>query len=214
MALSQLDLPSFILALVLAVPATANAASPKEARSNDVAASYILEDNGDLFRIMRANGAKCQITNDVTSFKISQHPTDRAMIYLERRGDLMILGKDIAVRGSNCPKATTKVLMRAVAKYSVVSSVDTTIVSAGLGKNGTFKAWNDRALALWNPNVREYSHNGNFGQPDRPFSSYVIFARGADGDILKVKGKEPASSKWDAGDYASILEFRERNHIQ
>ena len=46
----------------------------KNARKNDVADSYILADSGDLFRMVKGN--KCQITNNVSSFKVSQHPND------------------------------------------------------------------------------------------------------------------------------------------
>lgn len=181
----------------------------KNARSNDVASRYVLEDNGNFFRYVGRN--KCQITNRVDSFKVSQHKNDAAMVYFKRNGDLYVLHN--ASRSGNCPKASKKVIMNDVAKYNVVSSTKTTIVNLAVSRFGNFTAWDNNRALISKRGVKAYSMNNCYGT-GRSFSSYVAFAINSAGHIFKVKGKSPSSSKWDTSRrYNSVSDFVRKNNV-
>ncbi len=189
----------------------------KQARSNDVASQYTLDDRGNFFRQVGRN--KCQITNDVEDFKVSQHPNDVAMVYFIKKRDLYVLHN--TVRTGNCPKASTKVLQNNIAKkhgdyrYSVVSNTDTTIVNVALGENGRFTAWDDTKLVLDQSRVADYTMHGKFGVKGAPFSSYALFLINETGNVLKVKGNNPAGSLWDTSErFLDLAEFKAKYKIQ
>ena len=90
---------------------TLHSPSEKQARSNDIASSYELEHDGDLFRIMKdKKKTRCQITTNVSEIKISQHPKDVGMLYFKKNGNLYILRDQDTERGKTCP-ATDKSIM-------------------------------------------------------------------------------------------------------
>lgn len=182
----------------------------KNARSNDVASRYVLEDNGNFFRFV--GNQKCQITNNVDSFKVSSHPNDAAMVYFERDNDLYVLHN--ASRTGNCPKASKKVITSNVAKYNVVSSTQTTIVNLALSKSGTFTAWDNTTPVVSKTGVKSYSMSQCYGVSGKSFSTYVAFAINSAGHIFKVKGKSPGSSNWDtSARYNSVDEFVRKNNV-
>ena len=156
----------------------------KQARNNDVASKYTLKSNGDLFRTV--NGKECQVTNNVQSFKISQHPNDVAMIYFEKDNDLYILRN--ADRSGSCPKADKKVLMSSVKKYTVTSTKNTKIVNIALSNHGVLTAWNNSSSVLSESSIQNYSHNNCYGVDGKSFSTYVAFAITYRGEIIKIRG--------------------------
>ena len=221
-------LRSIAFMLVLAVFSTsAMADKTRNARSGDVASQYTLETDGDFFRTV--NGNKCQITNKVEDFKISMHPSDKAVVYFIREEsnssssyetyNLYVLHN--ASRTGQCPKASKKKIVSDVAyvdgkfKYNVVSNTNTTIVNVALNANGQFTAWDNNQVVLTQNNVEDYTLHNKFGVSGAPFSSYVVFAINDDGYVLKVKGKTPSSSKWDRGtQYSDLADFKRSNRIQ
>lgn len=212
----------FILGLATLGANLAAADQTKKARSNDLASEYILKDNGDLFRIIKSNGNKCQITNRVQDFKVSQHPRDAAMIYFIKNGDLYVLNNNWQSR-KPCPEAITKSIMSGVKKidgkykYTVVSNTDTEIVNLALDDSFSrqFVAWDNKKVVFKSGNVVDYQNHGKYGVRGAPFSSYVAFALTRDRCIIKVKGKDPENSKADCSRYFdSIREFKEVNGIK
>lgn len=204
----------FATALVLALSAASGAQAKdivKKARANDVADTYVLTDEGTLYRTV--NGRRCDVTTNVDNFKISQHPNDRAMVYFKKNGDLYVLGR--SAPSYSCPKANTKVLMENVKKYSVTSNTQTTIVNAALSKSGKFVAWDNVAPVLTVSGADDYQMNQNFGAEGKPFSSYVAFVHSdRGGSVMKVKGITPSASKWDSSRYySSIRDFKEANGL-
>ena len=182
----------------------------KNARNNDLASRYELADNGNFFRYVGNN--KCQITNDVESFKVSSHPSDAAMVYFVRSDDLYVLHN--SSRTGNCPKASKKVIMRNVKKYSVVSTTKTTIVNIALDNRGNFSSWDNRSPLVRKTGVEAYSMNNCYGVSGKSFSSYVAFAINRAGHIFKLKGKSPSDSKWDTSKkYRSVSEFVSKNNV-
>jgi hypothetical protein len=192
----------------------------KQARANDVADQYMLEEDGTLYRMVGRN--KCAITTKVSSFKVSSHPKDAAMIYFEKEGDLYVLNNPSGVSRTGCPKATTKKIMDRVKEYSVISNTNTTIVNAALSKDGEFIAWDNTDVVLrtrgtqdvFGVGVSDYQNNNNFGVKGKPFQSYAIFAIDRMGNVLKVQGTQPGKSKWEEGDYRSIKQFKQKHKIE
>ncbi len=191
----------------------------KQARANDVASEYQLKDNGDLFRVV--NGRKCQVTNNVLEFKISQHAQDTAMIYFikdENTPNLYVLHN--AERTGNCPKANKTLRQTDIDKkngdyrYIVVSNPDSTFASAVLSRNGDFSVWSDTTREFLMHNVAEFVKHNQFGVRGAPFSSYVLFALNDNGYVLKVKGSGIAASSFDFSErYADLKEFKSKYKI-
>ncbi len=193
-------------------------AQEKQARSNDQADKYVRIDGkvkekgqiGDFFRYV--DGNKCQITSNVDSYKVSQHPGDVAMVYYEKYGDLYFLAN--ADKERPCPKANTKNFFQNVTKYSVTSSTKTDVVNFALNRYGTFHGWPNEGQPLVSAeNIEDYSHNNCFGAKGKSYSSYVVFAISYRGYVLKVKGKEEGNSKWTDETYRSIKDFKEKNKV-
>lgn len=204
----------FAAALVLSIGVTSAAQAKetvKKARANDVATQYILTDDATLYRIVK--GKRCAVTTDVESFKVSEHPNDLAMIYFKKNGDLYVLGRSFPSR--DCPKAPTRLIMENVKKYSVTSNTKTTIVNVALSREGKFVAWDIFSPVLTLTGADDYQMNQNFGAEGKAFSSYVTFVHNErGGSVMKVKGINPASSKWDSTRYyTSIRDFKESNGL-
>jgi len=198
--------------IALSLSTSAFAAERKQARANDVASEYVLENNGDLFRIIRGTDIKCQVTTRVSDFKISQHPNDVAMIYFKRDGDLYLLRN--GDRRGQCPIANKSVLVTGVRKYSVVSTTDTTIVNVALSNSGELAAWDNTNVRVSKSNVSDYKMYQYYGVSGKPFSTYVLFAINYGGSVLKVKGVNPEESKWDESRrFSSIDDFMVLNRL-
>lgn len=121
----------------------------------------------------------------------------------------------------NCPKTSRKLILSDVARksgdwrYSVVSNTNTTIVNVALSRNGDFHAWDNARVVLTARDVQDYSMHQKYGVSGAPFSTYVLFALNDAGFVLKVKGQDPGSSKWDTSRrYNSLSEFKRANDIQ
>lgn len=205
------------LALVLlatASPALAGNAKEKKARRGDVASSYTLDAKGNLFRTVA--GHRCQVTNKVVDFKVSQHPQDLAVIYFvrteDRRADLYVLHN--AETTGQCPKAEKVRILRNVAKegqryrYNVVPSTRSAIVSMGLDARGNFRAWSRSDTVVNLQGIRDYRLHDAFGKKGAPFKSFVGFAIDRRGRIFKVGGSEPSRSGFEPGrEYSSLRQF-------
>jgi hypothetical protein len=183
----------------------------KKARANDIASEYVLTNDATLYRVV--DGRRCDITTNVDSFKISQHPNDAAMIYYVKDGDLYVLGA--SAYSSHCPKANTRMIMANVKKYTVTSNPHTTVVNMALSRSGALKAWDNTNIVLSVSGVDEYQMNQNFGAEGKAFSSYVAFAHTARGGyIMKIKGRNPEGSKWDSSRYyTSVSDFKRSNGL-
>jgi hypothetical protein len=186
---------------------TAFADVVKEGRSNDIASKYILEDDGDFFRIV--NGNKCQITNGVSEFKISAHKKDVAMLYFKKDGNLYIL-KNITGSTGNCPKADKSVLVANIKKYTVVSNTtsDSEVVNLTLDSQGLFRAWSNTKSVFAIQNVKDYVNNTCFGTDGLSYSSYTAFAITYEGQVFKVKGGE-ADAKADKLKFSDLGQFKD-----
>ncbi len=197
----------------------ANVSEKKSARRNDVADEYELTTNGDFFRYVGSN--KCQITNNVADFKISQHPNDAAMVYFLKKKsgnqDLYVLHNSTG-GSSQCPKASTKMIMEDIKKYTVTSNTNTTIVNAALSHSGRFAAWDNSAVVYSDNGVTDYQMNQCFGVAGRSFKTYVLFTQDRSRAVTKVKVDEAGrgivdGSKSTSETYANITEFNRSQNV-
>jgi hypothetical protein len=200
----------------IAIATSAIGATPesKNARSNDVASKYVLESNGDLYRLV--GGKKCQVTTEVQSMKVSQHPDDAAMLYFTRKegGHTNLYVLHNAEDFGDCPKTSRKKIMSDVDKYTVTSNTNTKIVNAALSEQGQFTAWDDTKPVINLSGIKEYQMHQMFGVAGKPFSSYVAFALTKSGYIIKIKGNDVQNSNPDLSrTYKSIKEFKDQNGI-
>lgn len=191
----------------------------KEARKNDIADRYMLGHDGTFYR--RINKATCAITQGVQDFKISQHPKDLAVVYYKKNNALHMINQDKERRVSGqCPSAegNTKVLMKNIAKYTVTSSENTTIVNAALDKKGLFQAWDNKEVVYKDSGVEEYQMNECYKAKGKSFSSYVLFTRSYSDQITKVKAEKSGRYVKDASKethqrYNSIGQFVEEANV-
>jgi len=188
----------------------------REARKNDIADRYMLAHNGTLFR--RINKASCAITENVQSFKISQHPNDIAVIYYKKGNNLYLVNLDREYRPSGqCPsaKGNTQLLMEDIAKYTVTSNIHSTIVNAALDNKGNFKAWDNTTSVYTDTKVKEFQMNDCFGSKGLSFNSFVLFTQDYSQSITKVKVDSSKkyvkdNSKATSERYSSVHDFK--NH--
>ncbi|MFK7826132.1 MAG: hypothetical protein AB8G05_18410 [Oligoflexales bacterium] len=176
---------SFMMVSVFASNA-AFAETSKQARKNDLAQSYLLEDSGNLFRMVKGN--KCQITNNVSSFKVSQHPNDLAMIYFEKAGDLYML-RNAVDRSGKCPKAEKKLLLKSVKKYSIIPSTKSIIVNIALSNSGELRAWSNDKVIVSHQNVSKYKVNPTFGKSGDENTDTIAFIIDSNNDSYTINGK-------------------------
>lgn len=198
----------------------------KKARSNDLVDRYQLNQDGTLDRVMD-NGRRCTVTTNVVDFKISEHPSDAAMIYFVKTdGTLYYLKNADARRDGNCPAANTAALLSDLKKegskyrYNVVSNTNTTIVNVALTKGwflsaGTFLAWpNTGSPVVRETDITDYSMNECYGADGKSYKTYVAFIMNSLGQVKKIKGEKPEDSKWDLDHrYDSIQDFKKSNHV-
>jgi hypothetical protein len=193
-------------------------AETKQARDGDIASSYTLNKDGSFFRTTLA-GTKCEVTNNITDFKVSQHPNDLAMAYFVKDGDLYVLNNVKAVQDfvkiafGECPKTTKKLIVSSVDKYTVVSNQNTTVVNLTLATNGEFKAWDNNKAILTLSHINEYVNNECYGSKKASFSSYVAFAIDKNGFVYKIKGEKTESSKVSEKSYDSLKEFKKTENV-
>lgn len=186
----------------------------KNARRNDSADQYILDSAGNLYRYFaNAQQKKCQITNNVSDFKISQHPNDSAVIYFERQGDLWVVHPQGT--SGNCPPVSKKVIMAGVKEWKMVSNTNTTIVNAALSNNGQLLAWDNVNVVYQENGIRDFQMNTCFGTAGRSFSSYAIFAQDHNRDIVKVKGQggRYVRDAVEQGNFSSITEWKQSRNV-
>lgn len=188
----------------------------KNARKNDFADQYILDRKGNLFRLV--DGQKCQVTDKVTSFKISQHPTDSAVIYYERENDLYVVHNQ-GTKSGNCPSVSKKKIMSNVKEYSVIPNRDTFIVNAALSSSGQFSAWEDVKPAYTDNNVSDYVINTCYKQKGKSFNTIVLFTIDRSGFVTKVRVEEGSfgytynkSNETDRR-YSSLQDFKEKERV-
>lgn len=222
--LSRVLVPALALGLLALAPDPALAgrsgvASSKQARANDVASEYVLERDGDLFRIVK--GRKCQVTNDVLDFKVSQHPRDLAVIYFVRRegprANLYVLHN--TARRGDCPKAKKLQILadldrkRGKYRYSIVSSTKTEAVSMALSRRGVLKVWSRDDTLLEKRRMKDYRLHDKYGKRGAPFSRYVGFALDRRGRVLKIDGRRPQTSSYDRSQRYRRLDEFFRTHL-
>ncbi len=201
-----------LIVLLSLVLTSAAFAQTKNARSNDVAYKYELESDGDLFRYIRGSNQRCQVTNNVSSYKISRHKNDAAVIYYVRYGDLYYLKNTDNGYGS-CPKAVKKVLMENVKKYTVVSNTNTKIVNIALNHSGKLVAWGNTTKEFEAYRVNKYVNNTCYGSNGKSFKSYVAFAITYGGQVIKIKGQSSRSSKTTQETYYSVQDFKKKQNV-
>lgn len=208
-----------ILATVLATTTvSAFAYKEKNARANDVASKYILDDRGTLSRIV--NGRKCDITTKVNDFKVSSHKHDVAMIYFDKadknnpRITNLHLLRNVKGATGQCPKADQGVLVSNIKKYTVVSnaSSETLIVNLTLDKAGKLIGWDNNRAVITASGIKNYVNNDCFGSSGKSFSSYVAFGITHSGKIVKIKGSE-IDKKVDPRSYSDIEDFKIQNRV-
>lgn len=192
----------------------------KQARSNDVASEYVLEDDGDFYRKVGVH--TCQITTGVEEFKISRHPNDSAMVYFMKGGDLWVLHNAEIPGHGQCPKASKKMILPDIAKayskmrYTLVNTIKTTIVNAAMStqQNGLFVAWDNTHAVFQANNVADYLMNTCYGTKGKVYNTYVAFVLTDDNKVIKVKGKSPEKSVVDNNKtYESLQEFKAANKV-
>ena len=201
-----------LMLATLMLSAATFAQEVKMARESDLATKYTLKANGDLFRTIRGN--ECQVTNNVESLKISQHPNDAAVAYFQKDGDLYALHN--ADYSYPCPKTSKKMIMSKVDKYTVVSNTKTVIVNMALSKYGNFVAWDNARPVVSSESVDSYVNNTCYGSEGKSFNTYVAFARTYSGKILKIRGGlngESVEVKTDNNYYYDIASFKNKNNV-
>ncbi|MGB1013349.1 MAG: hypothetical protein ACPG4T_04375 [Nannocystaceae bacterium] len=209
------------LATFVGLTSTAQASDiVKQARSNDVASQYVLEDDGDFYRMVGKH--KCQITTKVDEFKISRHPNDAAMVYFVKNNDLWVLHNAQIPGHGQCPAASKTTILEDIAKayskvrYTLVNTIKTKIVNAAMSTkfNGLFVAWDNTTPVFQAANVKDYLMNTCYGTPKKKYNTYVAFVLTNDKKVIKVKGKKPESSVVDnKKTYASLQEFKSANKV-
>ncbi|MDD4972725.1 MAG: hypothetical protein PHY93_00160 [Bacteriovorax sp.] len=189
----------------------------KQARRNDIATEYSLDGNTFSRKIGKAN---CQITNNVDEFKISQHPSDNAMAYFVKDGDLYVLhnlqtfGDVVNVSNGDCPKTSKKLIVEDIDKYTVVSNINTNVVNLTLSKSGRFLAWDNDKAILTAEHIANYVNNECYGAKDElSFKSYVAFAIDTNGYVYKIKGEHAEDSKVSPEKYDDLKEFKKKNQV-
>jgi len=192
----------------------------KQARKNDTADKYLLDHEGNLFRKVPKVKTPCQITSDVSDFKISQHPNDVAVLYYKKGNDLYIFNKDKEYRpNGQCPsaKGNSKMLMANVQKFTVTSNQNTTIVNAAVDVNGNFNAWDNNIVVYSDKGIDEFQMNSCYGTQGKSFSSYVLFTRDYQGNVTKVKTDGTYfvkdASKVDPRRYNGLTDFKKQNNV-
>lgn len=191
-------------------------------RESDEVAAYALQ--GDrLFRFVRvydnANSnqfkhRKCDVTTGVSDFKLSSNEGDEAGAYFKKDGDLYAVMALKDKHLENCPGAKKEVRLKDIKEFNVFNHKETSIVSLAVSKSGEFKAWTTTGEPFTVTNVKEYDL-GCFKQEGKSFSSSVAFLMQYDGDVMKLKGSDPYSSKWDNKPMpgTSLKDWKEKNNV-
>ncbi len=194
----------------------------KMARATDKGAKkYMLTTSGQLLRITDDNQAACTIDQDVIEMKVSQHPSDSAVLYFtktSKQGKQLVAvnNKDGDFAGK-CLKVNKTTLMDNVKEFSVIPAKETTIINAALSQSGQFKAWDKTKVVYQDSGVVDYQINTCFGQAGKSFNSYGLFTLDASGIVTKVKGaagkftKDTAKS--EASRMQSLKQFTEVRNV-
>ena len=192
----------------------------KIARSNDKGArKYLLSSSGQLQRITDDNGVKCTIDQDVVDMKVSQHPTDTAVLYftkVNKSGKALVAVNNVdGDFAGQCLKSKKTTLMENVKEFSIVPSKDTTIINAALSKTGQFKAYDSKKVVYQDVGIVDYQINTCFGQQGKAFSSYGLFTIDRSGIVTKVKGNggKFVKDKPDASRFQTLKQFVEVRNV-
>ena len=182
----------------------------KTARRGDLASRYLLREDGHLFREIA--GTPCEITTDVSEFKIAENPSDPTAVYLVKKGALYALTTPTPDQAAGCPKAPLTQLVPALDSYVVVNRKDTPISLVARDAAGQVTAWDAKGPAMWVEGTTEMRLNDCFGTK-KSFGSYVAFAIDANGVVSKIGGKDPRHSKADPKHYRSLDAFLANNRV-
>ena len=206
-----LFLVTLLAPLVAAAKGLPGESIVKPARPGDRASEYELRPDGGLFR--RISGHTCQVAADVEDFEIAKHPEDGAVAYFVRHGALHALPP--ARPWAACPRAEAQQVARLGALgYRLVASPASRVLALVTDESDTLHvvaAGGDAAVV---PEVADVALNPCFGAKRKSFSSYVGFALGKSGYVVKIDGKSPAASKPDSSRaYRSLREFQRLNRV-
>ncbi len=182
----------------------------KTARHGDVASRYLLREDGHLFR--EIVGTPCEVTTEVSDFKIADNPSDPTAVYLVRKGALYALATPTPDQAGSCPKAELTQLVPAIDSYAVVNRKDTPISLVARDVAGTVTAWDAAGPAVSVEGTTEMRLNPCFGTK-KSFGSYVAFAIDGHGVVSKIGGKDPRHSKADPKRYPSLDAFVAKNKV-
>ncbi len=208
----------FMMTVVM-MSSFAFAAETKHARSNDLAETYTLSDDGTLSRAIRNSNLKCTITTNVDEFKVSMHKNDAAMIYFVKNDKSLWYLKNSGSSTSQCPPAEKQRLMQNVKKYTVTSNTDTEVVNVALDTSGNLYAWGNSGPAIYSDTgVAEFQMNQCYGASGKSFNSFVMFTRDAYGIVTKVKVEQGRyfinnDSRDDARRFPSITDFKKERNV-
>lgn len=189
-----------LITLLALLPFSLKAEQTKKAYKSDLAIQYQLTNQGDLFRVFNSGAGvlKCQITNNVQSFKISHYTDeDNVSIYYMRENTLYALKKPSGdevkkLSKGNCPAKNAVELHLNTKKYSVMPRTQkrSEILNVALSTDSLLLAWGkDKTTPIFHmTSVSKYRLNNCYGS-GKPFSSYVIFAwsKSLKGRVFKVK---------------------------
>lgn len=207
---------TLVLAAVTLTPTIAAAnksdgtSQVKTARHGDLASRYLLREDGHLFR--EIGGTPCEVTTEVSGFKIADNPSDPTAVYLVRKGALYALATPKPDQTNACPKAELTQLVAAIDSYTVVNRKDTPISLVARDAAGKVTAWDAKGPAVWVEGTTEMRLNTCFGTK-KSFGSYVAFAIDASGVVSKIGGKDPRHSKADPKVYSSLDAFLAKNKV-
>lgn len=188
----------------------------KNARRNDYASQYLLDRAGNFYRLV--NNRKCQVTANVVDFKISQHPSDAAVVYYKTTKNELFVVHNQSTQLGDCPPVSKKSIMTAVKEFSVVPSQKTTIVNAALSTGGQFTAWDSVNSVYRDFNITDYQMNQCYGVSGKSFSSVVLFTIDRSGAVTKVRMQSNGlyikdSSNTTSRSYASLQDFKQTERV-
>jgi hypothetical protein len=185
----------------------------KPARAGDRATEYELRADGGLYR--KISGHTCQVASDVEDFEIAAHPRDAAVAYFVRGGGLY--GLPPARPWAACPRAVAALVIPRLGElgFRLVSSAKSRVLGFAVDDAATLHILaGPGADAVVIPEVADLALNPCFGQKRKAFASYVAFALGKSGYVVKIDGSDPSASKPDGTrPYRSLREFTRLNRV-
>lgn len=187
------------------------AVESKEGRDN-----LKYERNGTDFFVLLRNGQRCQITSNVSDFKMLPRGS-HVLAYETTLNELVMLrlGDDEAQQCYSQRDRKTDVTdqQARIVKWNVVSAAEVPVVLIALDKNGFVKMYDihgNDVSKLGIRNVEDYRLHPCHGKHGVPFNSKLAFAYGK-GRVMTIESNGRAVL--DPGNYSSASDFIERNKI-